>query len=162
MRIDTGVKSPKKFEQHKGRPQAPIPFSTLASSRTPTWRNSMRVLNIVAKSLTSSRKSIRPSAVKKNIILFISNVYSTLISFIGNLRFSIFSRQISKAFSSRSLFFSICFKSFDVACLITGLTGATTESSKTSLGPITTVPYSTPRAVSTITPSPTDSSNCSG
>ena len=40
--------------------------------------------------------------------------------------------------------------------------GATTESSKTSLGPITTVPYSTPRAVSTITPSPTDSSNCSG
>ena len=36
MRIDTGEKSPKKLEQHKGLPQAPIPFNTLASSRTPT------------------------------------------------------------------------------------------------------------------------------
>ena len=113
----------------------------------------MRVLKTVAKSFTSSRKSIRPSAVKKNTILFISNVYSTLISFIGNLRLAIFSKHIAKAFSSRSSFFSNCCKSLYVAFLITGLTGITKESLATSFGPITTVPYSTPRAVSTMTPS---------
>lgn len=51
-------------EQHNGLPQLPIPPSIFASSRTPIWRSSIRVRNTAARSLTSSRKSIRPSAVK--------------------------------------------------------------------------------------------------
>ena len=33
--IETGIKSPKKVEQHNGRPHGPIPPKILASSRTP-------------------------------------------------------------------------------------------------------------------------------
>jgi rod shape-determining protein MreC len=43
---------------------ATTPPTTRASSRTPIWRISMRVRSSCARSLTSSRKSIRPSAVK--------------------------------------------------------------------------------------------------
>src|SRR5690606_19922697 len=62
--IDTGSKSPKNVEQHSIRPQGPMPPSIFASSRTPIWRNSMRVRKIEAKSFTRLRKSTRPSAVK--------------------------------------------------------------------------------------------------
>ena len=62
--MDTGWNSPKKVAQQNGRPQIPSPPSILASSRTPICRSSMRVLNTEARSLTSSRKSTRPSAVK--------------------------------------------------------------------------------------------------
>ena len=49
---------------HSGLPQIPIPPMILVSSLTPTWRSSIRVLNILARSFTSSLKSILPSAVK--------------------------------------------------------------------------------------------------
>ena len=50
--------------QHSGLPQIPIPPSILVSSRTPICLSSILVLNTAAKSLTSSLKSILPSAVK--------------------------------------------------------------------------------------------------
>ena len=58
------AKSPKKLEQHIGLPQGPRPPNILASSLTPICLSSIRVLNIVAKSLTNSLKSTLPSAVK--------------------------------------------------------------------------------------------------
>ena len=64
MRMDTGSNSPRNIEQHKGLPQQPMPPMSFASSRTPICRSSMRVRNTEARSLTSSRKSMRPSAVK--------------------------------------------------------------------------------------------------
>ena len=45
-------------------PQMPMPPTIFVSSLTPIWRNSILVLNTDAKSFTSSRKSILPSAVK--------------------------------------------------------------------------------------------------
>ena len=62
--METGVKSERNALQHTGRPQEPSPPSIFASSRTPICRSSIRVLNTLARSLTSSRKSTRPSAVK--------------------------------------------------------------------------------------------------
>ena len=64
MRMETGSKSPIQEAQHRGRPQQPMPPTMRASSRTPIWRSSMRVRKTEARSLTSSRKSMRPSAVK--------------------------------------------------------------------------------------------------
>ena len=64
MRMDTGSKSPRNVAQQSGRPQQPMPPMSFASSRTPICRSSMRVRNTDARSLTSSRKSTRPSAVK--------------------------------------------------------------------------------------------------
>ena len=54
----------------------PRPPSILASSRTPICRSSMRARNTPARSFTSSRKSTRPSAVKKNRILLPSKLHS--------------------------------------------------------------------------------------
>ena len=62
--MDTGWKSPRNAPQQMGRPQEPRPPSIFASSRTPIWRSSMRILNTLARSFTSSRKSTRPLAVK--------------------------------------------------------------------------------------------------
>ena len=62
--MDTGVKSPRNVRQQMGRPQGPMPPSIFASSRTPIWRSSMRVLKMLARFLTSMRKSTRPFAVK--------------------------------------------------------------------------------------------------
>ena len=56
--------TPKNVEQHIGLPQGPSPPSILASSLTPICLSSIRVLNIVARSFTSSLKSTLPSAVK--------------------------------------------------------------------------------------------------
>ena len=64
MLMETGWKFSKKVLQHRGQPQMPRPPIILASSRTPICRSSMRVRNTVARSLTSSRKSTRPSALK--------------------------------------------------------------------------------------------------
>ena len=62
--MDTGWKPLRKVLQQNGLPQMPSPPTIFASSRTPIWRSSMRVRNMPARSLTSSRKSTRPSAVK--------------------------------------------------------------------------------------------------
>ena len=62
--METGVKSLKNVRQQIGRPHGPIPPSIFASSRTPIWRSSMRVLKMLARLLTSMRKSTRPLAVK--------------------------------------------------------------------------------------------------
>ena len=62
--IDTGANSPRNWVQHSSLPHTPRPPCILASSRTPICRSSMRVLNRDARSLTSSRKSTLPSAVK--------------------------------------------------------------------------------------------------
>src|SRR5699024_3464987 len=81
--IDTGSKSPKNVEQQSIRPHGPIQPSIFASSRIQICLNSIRVLNKAAKSLTSSRKSTRPSAVKLKITLFVSRVYSVTTKFIS-------------------------------------------------------------------------------
>ena len=81
--MDTGMNSSRNWLQHRGRPQMPMPPSILASSRTPICRSSMRARNTLARSRTSSRKSTRPSAVKKKMILLPSKPHSTLTSFIS-------------------------------------------------------------------------------
>ena len=150
--METGAKSPRKVAQQRGLPQEPMPDTCLASSLTPTCRSSMRVWKTAASSFTSSRKSTLPSEVKKKTILFLSKVYSARRSFIGTLNFSIFFRQISKADFSLSLFRSSWAISFMVALRMAGFKGAS-SSSTGCLGMITTLPYSSPRDVSTITPS---------
>ena len=62
--METGWNPLRNDEQQNGLPQMPRPPSIFASSRTPICRSSMRVRNTDARSLTSSRKSTRPSAVK--------------------------------------------------------------------------------------------------
>ena len=62
--IDTGANSDKYVWQQSGLPQIPIPPRIFVSSRTPICLNSILVRNTLARSFTSSRKSIRPSAVK--------------------------------------------------------------------------------------------------
>ena len=95
------MKSSIKEAQQKGLPQMPRPPSILASSRTPIWRSSMRERNTPARSFTNSRKSTRPSAVKKKRILLPSKLHSTRTSFISSLWAAIFFWQISKASFSR-------------------------------------------------------------
>ena len=101
--IETGTKSSKNCEQQKGRPQMPRPPSIFASSRTPICRSSMRARNTPAKSRTSSRKSTRPSDVKKKMILLPSKLLSTRTSFMSSPRSAIFFWQTSKALFSRVL-----------------------------------------------------------
>ena len=62
--METGWKSSRNSLQQKGLPHTPSPPTILALSRTPICRSSMRVRKTEARSLTSSRKSTRPSAVK--------------------------------------------------------------------------------------------------
>ena len=50
--------------QQRGRPQVPYPPNSLASSRAPIWRISIRQRNCPARSRTRSRKSTRSCAVK--------------------------------------------------------------------------------------------------
>ena len=99
--MDTGMNSSRNWLQHRGRPQMPRPPSILASSRTPICRSSMRARNTPARSFTSSRKSTRPSAVKKKMILLPSKLHSTLTSFISSLWLAIFFSQTAKASFSR-------------------------------------------------------------
>ena len=66
--MDTGRSLSVMALQHSARPQMPTPPTTRASSRTPIWRSSMRILNTATRSFTSSRKSTRLSAVKKKRI----------------------------------------------------------------------------------------------
>ena len=83
-------------------PHTPSPPTILALSRTPICRSSMRVRKADARSLTSSRKSTRPSAVKKNRILLPSNAHSAETSCMSSLCERIFCWQTSKAFFSFS------------------------------------------------------------
>ena len=76
--------------------------------------------NIVARSFTSSRKSTRPSAVKKKITLLLSNVYSTSISFIGKLCCAIFSRQISTV-KDEDYIFPIILRRFFMSVTVIGV-----------------------------------------
>ena len=99
--MDTGTKSSRNCAQQNGRPQMPRPPSILASSRTPIWRSSMRARNTPARSRTSSRKSTRPSEVKKNTILLPSKLHSTRTSFMSSPRSAIFLWQMPKASFSR-------------------------------------------------------------
>ena len=62
--METGINSDRKEWQQRVLPQIPMPPMIFVSSRTPTWRSSILVRNTLAKSFTSSRKSILPSAVK--------------------------------------------------------------------------------------------------
>ena len=96
---------------------------------------------------------MRPSAVKKNTILFLSKVYSTRKRFISHFSFFIFCLHISKASCSRSLFRCICNKSCGVALRKTGLNSALGLNKLGCFGKTTTFPYSMPREVSTITSS---------
>ena len=52
------------YEAKRKQEQMPMPPIILVSSLTPTWRSSILVLNTLARSFTSSLKSILPSAVK--------------------------------------------------------------------------------------------------
>ena len=62
---DDKITQPLKYVwQQSGLPQIPIPPRIFVSSRTPICLNSILVRNTLARSFTSSRKSIRPSAVK--------------------------------------------------------------------------------------------------
>ena len=62
--IETAENSVRYVLQHNGRPQIPIPPRIFVSSLTPICLSSILVRNTAARSFTSSRKSIRPSAVK--------------------------------------------------------------------------------------------------
>ena len=79
----------------------PRPPSILASSRTPICRSSILARNTLARSFTSSRKSTRPSAVKKKMILLPSKLHSTFTSFISSPWAAIFFSQMPKASFSR-------------------------------------------------------------
>ena len=100
--METGWKSSRNSLQQNGRPHTPSPPTILALSRTPICRSSMRVRKADARSLTSSRKSTRPSAVKKNRILLPSNAHSAETSCMSSLCERIFCWQTSKAFFSFS------------------------------------------------------------
>ena len=152
--MDTGWNSSRKVAQQKGLPQMPSPPSSLASSRTPICRSSMRVWNTPAKSFTRARKSTLPSEVKKKRILFPSKLYSTSTSFISRPCWAIFSRQMPKARCSFSLFRRTVSRSRSVARRTMGRRGWTTVSSSTMVLPWTHSPYSRPREVSMITPCP--------
>ena len=93
--MDTGWNSSRNWLQQKGLPHTPSPPTILALSRTPIWRSSMRVRNTAARLLTSSRKSTRPSAVKKKRILLPSKAYSADTSCISSPCSSIFCRHTS-------------------------------------------------------------------
>ena len=98
--MDTGWKSSRNSLQQNGRPHTPSPPTIFALSRTPICRSSMRVRNTDARSFTSSRKSTRPSAVKKNRILLPSKAHSADTSCMSSLWSSIFFMQTSNAFFS--------------------------------------------------------------
>ena len=152
--MDTGTKSSRNWAQQKGRPQMPMPPSILASSRTPICRSSMRARNTEARSFTSSRKSTRPSAVKKNRILFPSKLHSTRTSFISSLCWRIFFWQMSKASFSRARLWAAVRRSFSVATRTMGRRGWMTQQSSTGWLPMVHWAYSRPWAVSTMTWSP--------
>ena len=153
--METGWNSSRNWEQQKGFPQMPSPPSSLASSRTPICRSSMRVCRALARSFTRARKSTRPSEVKKKRILLPSKLYSALTSFMSRPCSAIFCWQMAKARFSRSLFFSRVLASSWVAARTTGRRGAVSSISSIIVLPRTHWAYSVPRAVSTITPSPT-------
>ena len=92
--METGWKSSRNSLQQKGLPHTPRPPTIFALSRTPICRSSMRVRNAEAR---SSRKSTRPSAVKKKRILLPSNATSAETSCISSLWSAIFCWQTSKA-----------------------------------------------------------------
>ena len=152
--VETGWNSSRNWLQQKGRPQMPMPPSILASSRTPIWRSSMRLRNTEARSLTSSRKSTRPSEVKKKVILFPSKLHSTSTSFMSRPWSSIFFLQMSKASRSRFLLISATRRSFSVATRTTGRMGGMTFSSGTKWLPMTHWANSRPLEVSTMTSCP--------
>ena len=156
--MDTGWNSSKNWAQQKGLPQMPRPPSIRASSRTPICLSSMRARKMPARSFTKARKSTRPSAVKKKIILEPSKLYSTLTSFISKPCCSICFWAIFMVRPSLALFSSTCLQSRSVAARITGRKGWTTAKSSTMVLARTQVPYSKPLPVSTITPCP--SWNC--
>ena len=104
--------------------------------------------------MTSSRKSTRPSEVKKNVILFPSKLHSTSTSFMSRPWSSILRLQISSASRSRFLFISATRLSFSVATRTTGRIGGITFSSGTKWLPMTHCAYSRPFEVSTMTSSP--------
>ena len=153
--METGWNSSKNWAQQKGLPQMPSPPSSLASSRTPIWRSSIRAWRVLARSFTRARKSTRPSEVKKNKILLPSKLYSALTSFMSRPCSSTFRWQISRACFSRPLFRSAALASSGVALRTTGRRGAVSSISSTILLARTHWAYSIPRVVSTITPSPT-------
>ena len=93
--MDTGWKSSKNSRQQKGRPHMPRPPTILALSLTPICRSSMRVRNTEARFFTSSRKSTRPSAVKKKRILLPSKAHSADTSCMSRPWSRIFCRQTS-------------------------------------------------------------------
>ena len=152
--METGMKSSRNWAQQKGRPQIPRPPSIFASSRTPICRSSMRARKAEARSFTSSRKSTRPSAVKKNRILLPSKLHSTRTSFISSLCWRIFFWHTSKASFSLARLRSSTRRSWSVAMRTMGRKGSTTCSSGTSWFPSAHWAYSSPCAVSTITCSP--------
>ena len=124
--MDTGMKSSIYWLQQKGRPQMPRPPSIFASSRTPIWRSSMRAWKAAARSFTSSRKSTRPSAVKKKSSLLPSKELSARTSFISRPRWAIFFWQTAKASFSRARAICRLRRSFSVAGRSTRRRGSTT------------------------------------
>ena len=152
--METGRKLSRNWEQQKGRPQMPRPPTILASSRTPICRSSIRARKTEARSRTSSRKSTRPSAVKKKMILAPSKPQLTFTSFISRPWSAIFFSQMSKASLSFRRFRSTVARSASVARRSTGQRGWTTALSSTSWLPTVQVANSRPWAVSTTTSSP--------
>ena len=124
--MDTGIKSSKNWLQQNGLPQMPRPPSILASSRTPICRSSMRAWKAEARSFTSSRKSTRPSAVKKNRILLPSKEHSTRTSFMSSPCWAIFFWHTAKASFSFSRESCRLRLSFSVASRSTLRRGSTT------------------------------------
>ena len=149
--MDTGWKSSKNSRQQKGRPHMPRPPTILALSRTPICRSSMRVRNTEARFLTSSRKSTRPSAVKKNRILLPSKAHSADTSCMSRPWAWIFCWQTSKARFSFCSFSALMRSSFSVARRSTRRSGGTMSLRGTGWLPAAQIPYSWPRAVSMMT-----------
>ena len=153
----TFLKSGIQPAQQTSRPQGAMPPRMRASSRMPTCRNSMRRWNTLARSRTSSRKSTRPSEVNVNTTLLPSKVNSQSMSFMGSSRAAIFSLQMRIASGRRASCSASTALSRSVAMRMTFLSGWTTDSSGTSRNGSTTMAYSRPRAVSTMTPCPCSS-----
>ena len=79
-------------------------FRKAAASKGLIFCIQIRVLKIVNKSRTSSRKSVCPSDVKKKVNFFRSYWYSASTNVTGMLRVAITSLQIAKALASSRLF----------------------------------------------------------
>ena len=146
-------------EKKSSRPHRPMPPHIFAWLRMPTWRISILARNSLTSFFTSSRKSTRPSAVKKKVSLLASKVLSTENRFILSLDFLMHFWQNLYARASRSIFFFRRRWSLSLATRKTFLNAFPRGGASIGVGGRATVPNPSPFSVSTMTFSPCLSTN---